>query len=227
VRHGVRQHEHVRRRRQRTVGFAGPDMPREGEARPLARERGLGRAVREFDRRRPRGEHLRLRRPPRAVERSGRRLLEPRLVDLRRDRARLPFRIVACEPCDRDLASGRQRGDLGRDVAARGVPRRALGPEAQLLRGRELLHQADTRHRHRVAVQTPAIGAIGGDVVEAGDQFGVGPRSGRGRHFASGVSERALGRDLRRPGQREPLGFRERERHAALRGSGARKRSER
>jgi hypothetical protein len=90
----IRQREHVRRRRQRTVGFAGADVPREGEARPLARERGVGRAVRELDRRRPRSEHLRLRRPTHAVERSGRRA-GASLVDLRRDRTRLPFRVVA------------------------------------------------------------------------------------------------------------------------------------
>jgi len=107
-----RQRRDVGKVREWPLGRRLSEVAREGEARPLARELGLQRAVPELEDRGPRGQDLAGTAAAAAIAGLGHRELQFGLGDLRGDGALDPARVVAREPGDRSLPRHRERRGL-------------------------------------------------------------------------------------------------------------------
>ena len=113
------------------------------------------------------------------------------------------------------MAASRRMASVATSMAA--APRSASRStrcdfSSRFSRARELLHQADPRHRHEIAGERPRVGPFRRNVLDAELELGVGQFARRSCHLARGFDHRALRSQLRRPRHREPdrLGQRQR-----------------
>ena len=114
--------------------------------------------------------------------------------------------------------------DLDGRRAALGVAQHALRLQLALFGARELLHQADPRHRHEIASERPGVRPFRRNVFDADLELRVRQFARGSRHLARGFDHCALRSQLRRPRHREPDRLGQRQRVA--RRSGRRRRDD-
>ena len=206
-----RQARDVGRVAQGPVGV-GADVPGERDARTFGLHRGLRRAVAQLEDSRLGGDELGLRCLAGTVSGHRSRHDQIRLGDLLRDQALGFSGVSAREPRGGRLAPDGEGGHLDGRCTPLGIAQHPLRLQFTLFGARELLHQADPRHRHEIAGERPRVGPFRRNVLDAELEFGVGQFARGSCHLARGFDHRALRSQLRRPRHREPdrLGQRQR-----------------